>query len=144
MMLESDIDGSYSSQVYAVEYRLAPEFRYPTQLDEYCAVVDWLQGDGCRSRGVHPERVAGGGDSVGGNMTAAVCLRRLDQGKKPLAAQVLLYPEARLPFDTPAARENNYGYYLECNGIFGFADHYLPRPNGEHLSVTPGRQRANS
>jgi acetyl esterase/lipase len=64
-------------------------------------------------------------------MTAAVCLRRLDQGKQPLAAQVLLYPEARLPFDTPAAKENNYGYYLECNGIFGFADHYLPRPKGE-------------
>ncbi|KAK8043923.1 hypothetical protein PG994_012761 [Apiospora phragmitis] len=47
-----------------------------------------------------------------------------------MKGQVLLYPEARLPFDTPAASENNSSYYLECNGIFSFADHYLPRaPN---------------
>jgi len=134
------------AQVYAVDYRLAPEFRYPTQLDEYCAVIDWLYADGCRSRGVHPDRVAGGGDSVGGTMTAAICLRRLDQGKKALAAQLLLYPEPRLPFDTPAAKENNYGYYLQCNGIFGFMDNYLPRPYGELwcIQVAPLRQPLTS
>ena len=55
----------------------------------------------------------GGGDSAGGNMTAAVILRLRDE-KKLLAAQVLLYPEARLPFDTKAAVENNSGFYLEC------------------------------
>ena len=61
---------------------------------------------------------------------------------KPLAAQVLLYPEARPPFDTDAAAENNSGLYLECksssqqpniiltlpgNSIFAFAGYYLPR-----------------
>ncbi|KAK4184239.1 hypothetical protein QBC35DRAFT_525651 [Podospora australis] len=126
-------------QVYAVEYRLAPEFRYPVQLDEYDAVIDFVQGEGGSSRGVSSDRVMGGGDSAGGSITAAVCLRRRDQGKKPLSAQVLLYPAARLPFDTPAARENNPGYYLQCNGIFGFADHYLPRPNQPHgHGATPG------
>lgn len=93
-------------------------------------MIDWLQDEGSQGRGVDPDRVAGGGDSAGGNMTAAICLRRLDQGKKPLAAQVLLYPETRPPFDTPAAKENNSGCYLQCNGIFGFADRYLPRPHG--------------
>jgi acetyl esterase/lipase len=74
-------------------------------------------------------------------MTAAISLRRKDQGQKPLAAQILLYPEARLPFDTPAASENNTGLYLECNGIFSFADHYLPRgtPPG-HRYISPGMQ----
>ena len=74
-------------------------------------------------------------------MTAALSLRRRDEGKKPLAAQMLLYPEARLPFDTPTAFENNSGYYLECNGIFSFADHYLPRgmpPGFKYIS--PGMQ----
>lgn len=118
-------------QVYAVEYRLAPEFKYPVQLDEYSAVIDWVQGEGGKTRGVHPEKVVGGGDSAGGNMTAAICLRRMDEGRKPLAGQVLLYPEARLPFDTPAATENNSGLYLECNGIFGFASNYLPRSEGK-------------
>jgi acetyl esterase/lipase len=129
-------------QVYAVEYRLAPEWRFPVQLDEYSAVIDWLQSSGGKERGVHPDRVCGGGDSAGGNMTAALCLRRRDQKQKPMAAQILLYPEARLPFDTPAASENNSGYYLECNGIFSFADHYLPRgtPPG-HKYISPGMQK---
>ncbi|CCC05159.1 hypothetical protein SMACR_07896 [Sordaria macrospora] len=130
-------------QVYAVEYRLAPEFKYPTQLDEYSAVIDWVQGEGGKTRGVHPDKVLGGGDSAGGNMTAAICLRRMDEGRKPLAGQVLLYPEARLPFDTPAAMENNSSLYLECNGIFSFASNYLPR--SEDISpqdryISPGMQ----
>lgn len=123
-------------QVYVVEYRLAPEFKYPVQLDEYSAVIDWVQGEGGRTRGVHPDKVLGGGDSAGGNMTAAICLRRMDEGRKPLAGQVLLYPEARLPFDTPAATENNSSLYLECNGIFSFASNYLPRSEGMWLSVS--------
>lgn len=51
-------------QVYAVEYRLAPEWRFPTQLDEYSAVIDALQGDFGRLRGVDVKKVFGGGDSV--------------------------------------------------------------------------------
>ncbi|KAE9405707.1 hypothetical protein BT96DRAFT_915913 [Gymnopus androsaceus JB14] len=128
-------------QVWAVDYRLAPEYRFPTQLDEYSFVIDWAQGKGGKARGVHPDRVLGGGDSAGGNMTAAVSLRRQDNEQKPLAAQILLYPEARIPFDTLAAVENNSGYYLECNGIFRFADNYLPRgipPSNRYVS--PGMQ----
>ncbi|TIA16661.1 hypothetical protein D6C80_04384 [Aureobasidium pullulans] len=128
-------------QVYGVDYRLAPEYRFPIQLDEYSAVIDWLQGDGGKARGVHPSKVMGGGDSAGGNMTAATTLRRADKNQTPLAAQIMLYPEARVPFDTPAAVENNSGYYLECNGIFSFADHYLPRgtpPSNRYIS--PGMQ----
>ncbi|KZT73883.1 alpha/beta-hydrolase [Daedalea quercina L-15889] len=82
-----------------------------------------------------------GGDSAGGNMTAAVTLRRRDSGMKNLAAQMLLYPEARLPFDTPAAAEHNSGLYLECNGIFSFADHYLPRGTAPGFKyISPGMQ----
>lgn len=60
-------------------------------------------------------------------MAAALSLRLHDQKKANLAAQLLLYPEARVPFDTKACAENNRGYYLEANGIFSFADDYLPR-----------------
>lgn len=51
-------------QVYGIDYRLAPEFRYPVQLDEYSALIDHLQGDFGASRGVSRELVFGGGDSV--------------------------------------------------------------------------------
>lgn len=128
-------------QIYAADYRLAPEWRYPTQLDEYSAVIDALQSQFGAERGVSPKKVFGGGDSAGGNMTAAITLKRRDEGKTNLAGQILLYPEARIPFDTPAAMENNTGLYLECNGIFSFADHYLPRgvaPGFKYIS--PGMQ----
>lgn len=90
----------------------------------------------------------GGGYTVGsvdGNMTAALSLRRRDDKLKPMCGQILLYPEARLPFDTPAAAENNSGYYLECNGIFSFADHYLPKAPEATVApsypyVSPGMQ----
>ncbi|KAI1413434.1 Alpha/Beta hydrolase protein [Hypoxylon sp. FL1857] len=123
-----------------VEYRLTPEWPFPTQLDEYEDVLAWTRGPNGARLGM-----LGGGDSAGGNMTAALCLRLKDEGKQPLKAQILLYPEARLPFDTPAATENNSGYYLECNGIFSFADHYLPRAPNEpcspaHRYVSPGMQ----
>ncbi|KAI8964195.1 Alpha/Beta hydrolase protein [Daldinia sp. FL1419] len=128
-----------------VEYRLAPEFPFPTQLDEYEDVLQWTRGPDGNRLGIDPDRVLGGGDSAGGNMTAALCLRLKDEKKPPLKAQILLYPEARLPFDTPAATENNSGYYLECNGIFSFADHYLPRaPDAafppSHRYISPGMQ----
>ncbi|KAL4926390.1 alpha/beta hydrolase [Aspergillus undulatus] len=128
-------------QVYLVDYRLAPEWSYPTQLDEYEAVVEWLRGEGGKERGVDPELVFGGGDSAGGNMTAGVSLRLRDEGKKPLAGMFLLYPEARLPFDTVAATENNAGPYLSCNGIFEFARNYIPPgvpPSTPYIS--PGQQ----
>ena len=125
--------------VYAVEYKLAPEHTYPVQLDECDAVIDALQGDFGKERGV--QHVLGGGDSDGGNMIAAITLRRKDHSKTPLVAQILFYPEARMPFDTPAAVENNTGYYLECNGIFSFADHYLPRGvPPSHRYISPGMQ----
>lgn len=87
----------------------------------------------------------GGGDSAGGNMTEAMALRLRDEGKQNIHAQILLYPESRIPFDTAAATENNSGYYLECNGIFSFADHYLPRAPEKnfppsHKYVSPGMQ----
>ncbi|KAK6953550.1 hypothetical protein Daesc_005855 [Daldinia eschscholtzii] len=128
-----------------VEYRLAPEFAFPTQLDEYEDVLRWTRGPEGAKLGIDADRVLGGGDSAGGNMTAALCLRLQDAKQPSLKAQILLYPEARLPFDTPAATENNSGYYLECNGIFSFADHYLPRaPDAayppSHRYISPGMQ----
>lgn len=128
-------------QIYAADYRLAPEWRYPVQLDEYSAIIDALHGEFGNSRGVSPKKIFGGGDSAGGNMTAAITLKRRDEGKKPLAGQFLLYPEARIPFDTPAGTENNTGLYLECNGIFSFADHYLPRGVSPAFKyISPGMQ----
>ncbi|KAL6238346.1 hypothetical protein BDW75DRAFT_247438 [Aspergillus navahoensis] len=132
-------------QVHLPEYRLAPEWQYPTQLDEYEAVLDWLKGDGGKERGVDPDLVFGGGDSAGGNMTAALSLRLRDEGKQPMAGVFLLYPEAKLPFGTGAATENNPGPYLNCNGIFQFASNYIPSGvPPSTLYISPGQHPASS
>jgi acetyl esterase/lipase len=79
-------------QIYAADYRLAPEFRHPVQLDEYSAIIDALQGDFGAQRGVSKDKLFGGGDTAGGNMAAAIALRRHDEGKPNLAGQMLFYP----------------------------------------------------
>ncbi|EXK28949.1 hypothetical protein FOMG_14803 [Fusarium oxysporum f. sp. melonis 26406] len=93
--------------IIGVEYRLALERSLPIQLDDYDSVINWVQGDEGRKRGISPDQVCGGGDSAGGNMTAAASLPRKDNRKKPLKAQLLLYPEKRLHFNTKEAIENN-------------------------------------
>lgn len=101
-------------QIYVVDFHLAPEWKFPTQLEEYLAVLGWLEGNGGKTRGVDPNKICGGGDSAGGNMTAAIALRARDNKAMPFRAMFLLYPEPRMPFDTVASEENNSGYYLEC------------------------------
>lgn len=126
------------AQIYAIEYRLAPKFRYPTQLDEYSAIIDWLQGQGGKSRGVDPELVCGGGDSAGGNMTAAIALRRRDEGKRNMVAQMLLYPEAGVPpaavftsgFDPVKDVGVEYAHKLECAGNTVHWHHYAELTHG--------------
>lgn len=111
--------------VFAVEYRLAPEFRFPTQLGEAEAVLAWLHAHAA-DYGVDPERIAVGGDSAGGNMSAVLSLIMRDKRGPKIALQVLLYPECRTPFDTKAGIENASGFYLEANGVFLFAWNYIP------------------
>ena len=78
-------------------------------MDEYEAVFEGLQGEWGKTEGVNKDRWMGGGDNSGENTTAVVSLRLRDEKKIPLAAQVLLYPEARLPSHTKEAAENNSG-----------------------------------
>lgn len=79
-------------------------------------------------------------------MIEALALRLKDFGAGNIRAQILIYPESRIPFDTPAATENNSGLYLDCNCIFSFADHYLQRSPEKavppiHRYVSPGMQK---
>lgn len=124
-------------QVFAVEYRLAPEFRFPTQLGEAESVLRYLVAH-ARELGVDADRIAIGGDSAGGNMSA-VLSQMMRDGKGPkIALQLLLYPECKLPFDTVAGRENVSGYYLETNGVFLFAWNYVPEGTSSAIPyITP-------
>ncbi len=124
-------------RTYVVEYQLAPEAKYPVQIDEIEYVVRWLF-EHAAHEGVDPEKIGLGGDSAGGNMTAVISLKLRDTGGPRLALQVPLYPEAAFPADTVAASENRSGLYLESNGIFEMVRNLVKNTDDvRHPYLTP-------
>ncbi len=89
------------------------------QIEEGEFVVRWLHAH-APERGVDPDRIALGGDSAGGNMTCTISLKLRDEGRPRLALQMPLYPEAAMPFDTPAGVENRTGGYVDTAGVLLF------------------------
>jgi acetyl esterase len=77
--------------VIAVAYRLAPEHRFPAAFEDCQAVRGWIVATG-PAYGIDPQRLVIGGDSAGGNLTAALVLDARDRGGPALAGQVLIYP----------------------------------------------------
>jgi|SRR5262245_12176472 len=125
--------------VISVDYRLAPEHRYPAAVEDAYAATWWVH-EPARTLGVDPARLAVGGDSAGGNLAAAVCLMARDRGRPALSAQVLLYPILDHAFDTASYRENGEGYYLTRAAMEWFWKLYLAREeDGAHPYASPLR-----
>jgi acetyl esterase len=125
------------AQVYCVDYKLAPEYQWPVQIEEAEFVVRWLF-EFANERGVDSNRIALGGDSAGGNMTCVVALKLRDGGGPKLALQMPLYPETKMPFDTAAGIENRSGGYVDTAGVLLFVWSLLKQ--GEDYSqpyITP-------
>jgi acetyl esterase len=118
--------------VISVEYRLAPEHKYPAALDDCFAATKWAV-ERHDEYGGDPARIYVTGDSAGGNLAAAVCLKARDEGGPALAGQVLVYPITDRNFDTPSYSENAEGYMLTRDTMCWFWEHYLPEGNdGSH------------
>jgi acetyl esterase len=77
--------------VVAVDYRLAPEHRFPAAYDDAVAALDWVAGHAAELA-IDPARLGIGGDSAGGNLAAAAALAARDRGRPSLKAQILIYP----------------------------------------------------
>jgi acetyl esterase len=113
--------------VTSVDYRLAPEHRYPAAAEDSYAAFQWVLA-GTARLGVDPRRVAVGGDSAGGNLAAVVSLMARDRGTPLPIFQALIYPVTNDDLDTPSYRENATGYILTRAGMRWFFGHYLARP----------------
>ena len=112
--------------VASVDYRLAPEFKYPVAAEDSYAALRWVV-ENAAALGIDPRRVAVAGDSAGGNLATVVSLMARDRGGPPLAYQVLIYPVTDHRFDTPSYEENATGYVLTAAGMRWFWRQYLAR-----------------
>jgi len=114
-----------SCAVVLVEYRLAPEHRYPAAVDDSYAALKWV--------GEHIVDIAGqevplivAGDSAGGNLAAVMAIRARDHGGPRIALQVLIYPVTDADFDRPSYTDPENRLLLTRDGMIWFWDHYLP------------------
>jgi acetyl esterase len=112
--------------ILAVDYRLAPEHRFPAAVDDCWAAATWAAAN-ADSLEADADRIAVGGDSAGGNLTAVIAQLARDRQGLPLRFQLLVYPATDATTDTPSYRENATGYFLELESMRWFYDHYLGR-----------------
>ncbi|MFJ4870538.1 alpha/beta hydrolase [Streptomyces sp. NPDC088757] len=105
------------------EYDLSPEHRYPVAVEQNWAVARWVVTDGA-ANGLDAARIAVAGDSVGGNMSAALTLMAKERGGVPLLQQVLFYPVTDAAFDTASYYQFAEGYFLRRDGMQWFWDQY--------------------
>jgi acetyl esterase len=105
------------------EFSLSPEAQYPTAIEECYAVLEWVADHGAE-KNLDASRIAIAGDSVGGNMSAALTLMAKQRSGPELAAQVLFYPVTNASFDTDSYHEFAEGYFLRRDAMQWFWDQY--------------------
>ncbi|MCU1461862.1 MAG: lipase/esterase [Acidimicrobiales bacterium] len=118
--------------VLSVDYRRAPEHRFPAALVDCFAALNWLAGEGAML-GLDPSRIAVAGDSAGGNLAAAVCLMARDRGGPAIVMQVLVYPVTDHRCASRSFEENGDGFFVTAAELRWYWDQYAApedRANG--------------
>ena len=111
--------------VVSVDYRLAPEHKFPAAAEDAFGATQWVAANTERLRG-DPARIAVAGDSAGGNLSAVVSLMARDKGGPSLCFQLLIYPTTNISsFDTQSFNEHAEGYILTKESMAYYRDHYL-------------------
>jgi acetyl esterase/lipase len=113
-----------SAVVVSVDYRLAPEHKFPAGPEDCYAATAWVAAHAAEI-GADSSRLAVGGDSAGGNLAAVVSLMARDRGKPKIRLQILIYPVTDHAYETASYRENAKGLLLEKDSMVWFWNHYL-------------------
>ena len=123
-------------RIFAVDYRLAPEFPFPAAVEDGFAALKWVE-ENAPALGIDPNAIAVAGDSAGGNLAAVMCLlAKANKNAPHIAFQMLFYPSIRLTREF-VSRPFGAGYRLDDRGIQWFYRHYMPAgadPTDERLS----------
>jgi acetyl esterase len=123
-------------------YSLSPEVHYPVAIEESYAVLEWVAEHGGETD-LDPSRIAIAGDSVGGNMTAAVTLMAKQRSGPKITTQVLFYPVTDASFDTPSYHQFAEGYWLRRDAMEWFWDQYTT-DEAQRNEITASPLRAST
>lgn len=120
-------------------YSLSPEAKYPIAIEEIYTVLKWAAEHG-KEHGLDTERLYVGGDSIGGNMTAAITLLSKERKGPTIHKQLLFYPVTDASFDTESYHQFETGYFLRRDAMQWFWDQYTTDPNErEQITASPLR-----
>ena len=122
--------------VVSVDYRLAPESKFPTPAEDCYTALTWVV-DHAYELGIDPARISVGGGSAGGNLSAVVALMARDRGGPALVLQVLEIPVTDLTMSQPSIQTNG-GILLTVEGMEQYRDYYLADPqDASHPYASP-------
>lgn len=133
--------GSQSAVVFT-NYSLSPEAKYPVAIEEVYAALEWVSKNG-KQHGMNPEKLAVAGDSVGGNMTAAITLMAKERKGPQINKQLLFYPVTDASFDTPSYHQFAKNYFLRRDAMQWFWDQYTTDPK-QRAEITASPLRATT
>lgn len=125
--------------VLSIDYGLSPEYKFPQPVEECCETVKWIS-DHAEQMNIMADKLAIGGDSVGGTLSAAICRLSRDKGDFKLIYQIIINAMLDLLGETqPLSRvENAEGYRLTTKGIEWFVSQYLHAPGeAKHPLASP-------
>lgn len=112
------------SIVVSVNYRLSPEYKFPTPVEDAYSALQWVFEKGTSFNG-EVSRLVVGGDSVGGNLATVVTMMARNKKGPNINAQVLIYPATNLEFNTESHRTFAKGFGLDREQLIWFRNHYL-------------------
>src|SRR6201994_1812856 len=128
--------------VVSVDYRLAPEHKFPAAADDAIAATKWI-ADNAQQLGIDASRLTVGGDSAGGNLAAGGTLSARDNDGPKIAGQVLIYPATDFSMSHPSHSEPETSILLTHSVIKWFRDHYLNSPaDASDWRASPARAKS--
>ncbi|MGX2961334.1 alpha/beta hydrolase [Peribacillus sp. JNUCC 23] len=133
--------GSQSAVVFT-NYSLSPEAKYPIAIEEVYTALEWIAKEG-DNYGMDSSNITVAGDSVGGNMSAAITLMAKERKGPAIRKQLLFYPVTDASFDTDSYKQFATGYFLRMDGMQWFWDQYTSDPQ-QRAEITASPLRATT
>jgi acetyl esterase len=127
--------------VIAVDYRLAPEHKFPAAVDDAIAATAWVASN-ARQLGIDASRLIVGGDSAGGNLAAVTAIASRDGNGPPIAAQLLIYPATDFAMTQASHSDPETSVLLTHAAVRWFSNHYLSSASDVHdWRASPARAK---